>query len=393
MSLSDRVRGCPPDGALRALIDGRGDPLVRGHADLCERCAKRLARIAADATVVKSAIDRLAENPATTDSAAAYQRFTMKARRAQLPEESGGNWMKDLWTRPQARAALAVATAVVLMLTVAFSPMRTVANDFLNQFRVQKFAAITIPMNLDDPARTAMFQMMTAGHDSGFAEDFSGFGSFDTTFNVDSEHMPTAQTLDEAATAYAGMRAPTSLPDGFDAAPEAYVTDAGSAAFTLNVDKARQIISQFNLPVYAFDSVTSPDLTFTVNVPAAAIVRYQDATGQNLIVGQMDSPRLDVPGELSMDQLREDILRFPALPRDLAAQLRAVEDWQETLIIPIPEGATSENVTVDGHAGLLVKSDEGNGVLWQADGKLYAVFGQISANDVMTTAKSMASVK
>ncbi|HBY44883.1 MAG TPA: hypothetical protein DEU95_09490, partial [Chloroflexi bacterium] len=113
---------------------------------------------------------------------------------------------------------------------------------------------------------------------------------------------------------------------------------------------------------------------------------------ENLVVGQMESPQLNIPSELNVNALREDILRFPALPADLAAQLRAVKDWKETLIIPIPEGATSEDVTVDGHAGLLIKSDQGNGVIWQADGKLYAVAGQVSADQVMATAKSMAAV-
>ncbi|HMM41518.1 MAG TPA: DUF4367 domain-containing protein [Thermomicrobiales bacterium] len=300
--------------------------------------------------------------------------------------------MKEMWARPRARAFTALATVVVLMLMVSFSPMRTVANDFLNQFRVQKFAAITIPMNLEDPSSTALFQMATAGDHSQMKDELSGLGSFDTTFKLDKDHMPAAMTVDEAAAKYDGMKAPESLPDGFDTAPQAYVSDAGSASFTLNVDKAKQIIEQLNLPIYAFDSVTSPTLNFNVDVPSAAILRYQNAGGDNLVVGQMKSPQLDIPAELNMDQLREDILRFPFLPSDLVAQLRAVKDWQETLIIPIPEGATSENVTVDGHAGLLIKSDQGNGVLWETDGKLYGVFGQVSADEVMSTAKSMESV-
>lgn len=299
--------------------------------------------------------------------------------------------MKELWARPRARTATVLATVAVLMLAVSFSPMRTVADDFLNQFRVQKFAAITIPMNLEDPEQTALFQMMTAGDKSQTKAELSKLGSFETTFNIDEDHMPSALTLDEAATQYDDMKAPESLPAGFDAAPQAYVTEAGSASYTLNVARAKEIISQLNLPIYAFDSVTSPTLKFDVNVPSAAILRYQNTTGGNLVVGQMDSPQLDIQ-ELDMDQLREDILRFPFLPRDLAAQLRAVEDWQETLIIPIPEDATSENVTVDGHAGLLIKHDQGNGVLWEDDGKLYGVFGQVSADEIMATAKSLESV-
>lgn len=300
--------------------------------------------------------------------------------------------MRTMWARPRTRALTALATVIVLMLAVSFSPMRTVANDFLNQFRVQKLAAITIPVNLQDPGNTALLQMMTAGDKSQMKDELSALGTFDTTFNVDKDHLPSAMTLDEAAAKYDGMKAPETLPDGFDTVPQAYVTDAGSASYTMNVDQVKQIIQQLNLPIYAFDSVTSPTLKFDVNVPTAAILRYQNAGGDNLVVGQMESPQLDIPAELNMDRLREDILRFPFLPTDLVTQLRAVTDWKETLIVPIPEGATSENVTVDGHAGLLIKSDQGNGVLWESGGKLYGVFGQVSADQVMATAKSMASI-
>ena len=393
MSLGDRIRGCPPDGALRALIDGEGDPLTRGHVDVCVRCAQRLARLTDTVTGVATAMDWLSTDSRAADPTTAYRRFnatrTPSHRRF---DSTGGSWMRDIWTRPRTRAVAALATVVVLMLAVSFSPMATVANDFLNQFRVQKFAAITIPVNLSDPGKTALFETMTHGDHSEMSSQFSALGSFDTTFNVNKDTMPAALTVDQAAAEYGGMQAPTTLPGGYDAAPQAFVTKAGSASYTLNVDEAKGIISRLNLPIYAFDSVTSPTLTFGVDVPAAAILHYQNAAGENLVVGQMESPQLNIPSELNVNALREDILRFPALPADLAAQLRAVKDWKETLIIPIPEGATSEDVTVDGHAGLLIKSDQGNGVIWQADGKLYAVAGQVSADQVMATAKSMAAV-
>lgn len=298
--------------------------------------------------------------------------------------------MSGIWNRPQGRAIAAMATAVVLLLVVAVSPMRTVADDFLNQFRVQKFAAITIPMNFEQPDQTAMFQMMSAAAQSPAVHDeLAGLGTFETTFQFDGDHLPTALTEEQAAAQYDGLRVPQSLPSGFDSAPQAYVTEAGSASYTLNVDKAREIITQIGLPIYAFDSVTSPTLKFSVDVPSAAVLRYQDAAGENLVVGQMVSPELDIPSEFNMDQLREDILRFPGLPSDLVSQLRAVDDWESTLIVPIPEDATSESVKVDGNPGLLIKAEEGNGVLWEDGGTLYAVFGQVSADQIMATAKSL----
>lgn len=392
MSLNNRIRGCPPDGDLRALIDGEGDPRVRGHVDICPRCRVRMQQLSDATAEVSRAVGTLQSMTTPVDTAIAYRRFSATVAREARRDATGGDWVKEQWSRPRVRAFTALATVVALMLVVSLSPMRTVANDFLNQFRVQKFAAITIPVNLEHPSDTAIFQMMMAGDQNQIRDGLSGLGSFDTTFKLDKDHMPAQLTLDEAAAKYDGMKAPTSVPGGFDAAPQAYVTDAGSASVTLNVDRVKQIIGQLNLPIYAFDTVTSPNLAFNVDVPSAAIIRYQDAAGANLIVGQMESPQLDIPAEFNMDQLREDVLRFPFMPTDLVTQLRAVKDWKETLIIPIPEGATSENVTVDGNAGLLIKSDQGNGVLWQSGGKLYGVFGQVSADQVLRTAKSLSSV-
>jgi anti-sigma factor RsiW len=71
------------------------------------------------------------------------------------------------------------------------------------------------------------------------------------------------------------------------------------------------------------------------------------------------------------------------------AQLRAIDDWENTLIIPIPEGAESDDVTVNGEPGLLIEHDLGTAVLWEEDGILYAVVGQVSADEVQDIADSM----
>jgi len=386
------ARQCPSDGELRALLDHQSTPEVRMHVDACATCAARLVQLSRVASGVSASLDTLEAMSPRVETQHAYQRLQASLLAASEPSllRRGGEWMSGIWNRPQGRAIAAMATAVVLLLVVALSPMRTVADDFLNQFRVQKFAAITIPMNFEQPDQTAMFQMMSAAAQSPAVHDeLAGLGTFETTFQFDGDHLPTALTEEQAAAQYDGLRVPQSLPDGFDSAPQAYVTEAGSASYTLNVDKARQIIAQIGLPIYAFDSVTSPTLKFSVDVPSAAVLRYQDAAGENLVVGQMVSPELDIPSEFNMDQLREDILRFPGLPSDLVSQLRAVDDWESTLIVPIPEDATSESVKVDGNPGLLIKAEEGNGVLWEDGGTLYAVFGQVSADQIMATAKSL----
>ncbi|HYI15751.1 MAG TPA: DUF4367 domain-containing protein, partial [Thermomicrobiales bacterium] len=107
------------------------------------------------------------------------------------------------------------------------------------------------------------------------------------------------------------------------------------------------------------------------------------------VVGQMASPSLNIPDGINMDALREDILQFPGLPADLVAQLRAIDDWESTLIIPIPEGATSDDITINGEPGLLIEHNLGSAVLWEKDGILFAVIGQVSDDEVRDIADSM----
>jgi hypothetical protein len=373
------------------MIDGQEAVSVTSHVGHCERCTRRLAVMRGTTVSVSTAMSLLAQDDGRVDPLAAHNRFrvSLAQQRAEPYFEAGGSGVSQIFARRGSRATIGVVAAVALLLTITFSPMRTVANDFLDQFRVQKFAAVTIPMDFAAPLQSGILDNASAADTQQMHDSLSGLGTFETTFNFDKDHMPSAVTLDQAAASYSGLEAPSNLPDGFTSDPQAYVTEAGTASYTMNVAKVRDLIHQLNLPIYAFDNVQSETLTFGVDVPAAAILRYQDTTGQNLFVGQMESPTLSIDKNFDMNALRDEILRFPALPADLVGQLRSIKDWEHTLIVPIPEGATSENVTIDGQPGLLIKADMGNAVLWQKDGKLYAVAGQVSADSVLATAKSL----
>ncbi len=119
---------------------------------------------------------------------------------------------------------------------------------------------------------------------------------------------------------------------------------------------------------------------------------YQGATEeQHIVVAQLPSPTLITPDGLDMDGLREDLLALPGLPPDFVAQLRSIEDWQSTLIIPVPGGASSDDVTIKGKPGLLITSDDGKGAvaLWENDGILFIVGGTESGDTISSMANSL----
>lgn len=292
-------------------------------------------------------------------------------------------------TRPM-RAASAFVAVIAVIAAVTLSPMRTVADDFLNQFRVQKFAAVTIPMDMVSPLQSAMMDSMSEEDKARLKDELGNLGAFDTSFEFDMENLPASMTLEEAEAVFGEIDTPDDLPDGFDDAPNAYVTEAGSASYALDTANAQSMIDALNLPIYSLpDAAAYPTLEFGANIPAAAMLEYQDADGKRVVVGQMISPTLDIPDGVDMDALREDILRFPGLPADLVAQLRAIDDWESTLIIPVPEGADSENITINGEPGLLIEHALGSAVLWEKDGMLFAVIGQVAEDEVREIADSM----
>jgi hypothetical protein len=136
------------------------------------------------------------------------------------------------------------------------------------------------------------------------------------------------------------------------------------------------------------DPATTPTVTFTANVPAAAGLVYENGD-KHLTVSQMTSPSLEIPASVDVESIRQSLLSMPGLPPDVVSQLRSIQDWQHTLIIPVPQDATTSRETVDGAPALLISSQKGTAVLWQKDGVLHAVGGQATADEVMATANSL----
>ena len=388
-------RRCPSDGELRALLDGKGlgDECLDQHASDCAQCASRVHELRIAKQVAHGALTTNGVSMTDVDVSAAMARVMARSmngnRRhvAEVDSDLGGRWMGSFWMRRGARTSTAVVAVIVMVVALAVSPMRTVADDLLNQFRVQKFAAVTIPMNLVEPLQSGMLQNMAGADKERMEQELGELGTFETTFQLDLSSLPTPTTLEDAEARFGDIAVPDDLPEGFGE-PTVYVTDAGSASYELNVGKAQEIIDELGLPIYAFDQVTSDTLTFTATVSEASVMRYQSGLA-NIIVGQTASPTLDIPENFDMDALREDILRFPGLPTDLVAQLRAIDDWESTLIVPIPENAQSRDVTVNGNAGLLVEMDLGAVVLWEDGGVLFAVAGQVSGDQALDIADSM----
>lgn len=111
---------------------------------------------------------------------------------------------------------------------------------------------------------------------------------------------------------------------------------------------------------------------------------------------QAMSPELDVPGNASPASVRDAVLGLPFIPDSVKRQVRAIDDWQHTFLVPDVEGSTQE-ITVDGVAGVFVtlpeeyRDDSGvvNIMIWEKDGVVYAVTGQFGLEEALLIGNSM----
>lgn len=292
------------------------------------------------------------------------------------------------FSRTQRVGLAGALLAAIMALALVATPVTTLADSFLNQFRIQHFTAITIPMDLVQ-GLGAQAQAMTPADKAAMAGELQNLGSFSTTFNMQSAAK--AGSLAEARQQFSGLDVPSSLSSfqGDTANPSAiYLGKAGSASYALNVAEADKLLQSLNIGTQGLPNPqTNPTVTFKLDVNPSAVMLWQQ-NGKHLVVGQTESPVLNVPDSVDMDQLRDDLMQFPLIPADIKAQLNGVTDWKNTLIVPVPQGATHSDVTIGNAQGLLVQSDQLSFVLWQDHGVLHVVATDSGAN-VVDIAKSL----
>ncbi len=289
-------------------------------------------------------------------------------------------------TASRARLATTAVTVFVAMaLLFTLPPVQTAASSFLSVFRVNKFVAIAVdPSSLPNLASP------------------SDLGTLKTT----GDHSMKQVTLAEAQSA-AGftMRTPATLPGNLEATPRSTMTTgAFSMTFTPDLKKVRAYLTSIGASnVKLPDKLDGAPITVQMS-PSIALLytekggidRAPDGTlrpvaGQKfLYVGATSSPTVNVPDGVDVDQVRSQLLSVPGLPADLVNQLKSIDDWRNTVVVPVVKGK-SRDVTVQGSQGVLIQENGGPGetLLWQKDGMVYTMTGNVSESEILAAANSM----
>jgi hypothetical protein len=402
---------CLSDGTLRSAIDNGVDriPGAASHLNACVLCQQRLDQFTRDSGFVAQHMDLLNhdEGPADVTTARLKLRNKMIESGGRNVSVQGESLVSTMWKYRAARGAVVMMALVLLTTAFVATPMRSLADDLLNRFRVEKFEAITIQMDQFGEFQTdMMLRAFTSDHEQVLSA-MEGLVDIETTFDQDNPENELRKLVNERAVAdaYGDFRIARNLPSGFTNEPQFMMSNGGSVTAIVDTAAMNVIIEELRLPIYSIPEASDmPTMTFEADIPDTLVTYYDSADGGHLAVVQMESPTLYTPDGLNMDALREEILMLPGLPTDFVAQLRSIEDWQQTLVIPVPEGAEARDVTIGGQAGLLIEAGEFDGnnwgfsfdvdsdvsvVMWNDDGILYIVAGTVSGSDVLNVAGSL----
>lgn len=306
---------------------------------------------------------------------------------------------------PAARARRLVpafaGVAAVATLAIAFSlePVRAAAREFLDLFRVQRFAAVKV-----DPERLAALQQ------SGL--DLKSLVGEQVEVMVKPVE-PVAVTSPEAGAVDAGItaRQPSTLPEGYTLAGAA-VAQPGEFRIRLDAEKLRSLAQAAGA-----DEIEVPDhwtgATVDVAMPPVLVTRYDKpvAAGETrpadsgYVLLQARSPEIELPEGVELATLGRLALRVGGLSAEEALSFSQRIDWRSTLLVPVPvSGADYREVEVRGQRGLLVTSrapattsadgsprrgSSHSVLMWSESGNVYALHGPGSGWQVADMAQTL----
>lgn len=276
-----------------------------------------------------------------------------------------------------------------LVLALSLPGVRVQAQALLDLFRVRDFAVVQVkPEQLEKLQAQKLDPSALLG---GAVEKVRDPGPPQVFTNV------------TAAAAAAGFtpRVPSALPDGF-VADTVRVEGASEARVQVDTRRLRELM----------DAMDVRDLTIPAGLDGRTVtMRTQPAIAQTFrkgdrVIGfvQSASPEVALPPGADLAQLGEIGLRLLGLERAEAHRMAGEIDWHGTMLVPVPAASgTFHEVTVHGVRALLIDTRDdakaapddrhrprgGNVLLWNEQGRVYAMMGRIDQVSLLQMAESV----
>lgn len=301
-------------------------------------------------------------------------------------------WQK-LFTR-KTRPVWALLVIIVLMTaSMAFSPVRAIANSFLGLFRIQHISVVQVspdalPSNL---GRSSQFEALLSQ-------------------DVKHETFGEVQTVSSAQEASQLIGMPVRLPSDLQGQPVLQVQPASKVTFTVNSEHIQAILNEIGRS----DIQLPPGINgaeVTVDIPAGLSAMYGDCkpvqssnpdnpqimSRRNCTTYiQIASPTISAPPGLDVEKIGEAYLQILGMSSEEASHFAQNIDWTTTFVVPLPSsGMNYQDVNIDGVTGTIVQnsgssSNQSYDMVWIKDSVVYALHGQ-GADATMTKALQVAN--
>lgn len=386
------------DGKIREYLDGEGGQEYRNrvetHLAHCPVCHQRAQRLT---TMTGAVADRLAVlTPRSLEGAVSPA--LAQARLRTLMAEKEKSAMKNRWFVRYRPVLIITGLVLALTISMAFAPIRAIANSFLGLFRVQQLQVVEVNPG-DLPQQL------------GSSYQLQYFMSNDIHIQRQGEDQAVG-SVQEAST-LAGIQ--VRLPPGMNGEQHLVVTAPAQIDFTVELALAQAVLDEIGR-----GDISLPEeidgAKVTVNLPALVSASYGECaagepgsyregydpddptltlTPNCTTLVQMPSPQVNAPEGLDLTQLGQAYLQLLGMAPQEAAQFSANIDWATTLVVPIPVyDASYQEVEVDEVRGTLILGDQQEFaqqymLIWIKDGIVYVLTGPGSASTAVRLADSI----
>lgn len=389
---------CLPDGVLQARIDHELDESeskrVQQHLDECRRCSARLEQIERANRQVASGLSALdPAEQASGEAPEALARLRARLDGEAETERSQENVLRAFFARHPAPAWGAAAILALIVVLITLAPARSAAQRVLAMLRIQKVAVVPVDFSAP-PNRDTM-------------ERIRQLISSRVTVTL-SPGKPQIEPDAASASKLAGF----SVRVLSGAAGSPHIAVVGEQAYVMTLDRARleEILSDLGRSDLKIPAQVDGQ-TIAVHIPKAAFVHYGDCelhqraaappdaahrTAGCVAMAEVPSPVVSVPPGLNVNELAEIALEAAGMSASEASAFCRNVDWKSTLVIPIPENASSsQQVEVDGVEGTLIMGRPHEGqpgefaLVWVKNGIIYSIRGTGGPDRALALAGSM----
>jgi hypothetical protein len=295
----------------------------------------------------------------------------------------------QVYHRPHRITQYLAYAATVLLLVSAFTlpSVRANARAFLDLFRVVNFAPVAVQAD--------QIRKFNPGDNLDLPRLL---GEQVVVLKEPTPPRPVATRQQAGATAGIPIRLPTWLPVGLEQG-RFEVMDGHALRIKINTAVMNSLIDAFGIhDLRVPDAVNGESATLRVH-PIVAVDYQRAGDGKKrVLLLQGRSPEATLPAGLELASLAEIGLRITGLESAEAHRFASSVDWRTTLIVPVPADITTfRQIDVQGNPGLLIetrrkpqrRAEQGTHILWTARGTVFALMGNVPAEELFEMAQSV----